>query len=273
MFTRLSASWNLARLCLSVLAKDKELMCFPVLSAATTIIVIASFLVPGYYLIPQLEPDRLQLVVGLACFPFYFATQLVVLFFNTALLCCARKRFEGGDPTVMDGVRAGFDNFGRLCQWAVVGGVVGVVVHQLQRRLPFLARMMGGAWAVVSYFALPVMVFEKVGPRQAVRRSKELIFQRWGETLGAYLGLGAVNGVLALLALLLLAGSGALSLSLASTLPLAVTGVVLALVALVVGIISSCLAHIFQAALYVYAMTNELPSGFQKEVLQGAFRS
>ena len=56
--------------------------------------------------------------------------------------------------------------------------------------------------------------------------------------------------------------------SLAAPIPMLV-----ALLAVLGSILSSCLSHIFQAALYVYALTNEMPGGFQKEVLQGAFRA
>ena len=47
MFERLSRSWGLIKASAGVLAKDKELLVFPLLSAACTLLVAAAFLLLG----------------------------------------------------------------------------------------------------------------------------------------------------------------------------------------------------------------------------------
>ena len=48
MFERFSRSWGLIKASAGVLAKDKELLVFPLLSAICTLIVAAAFLLPAF---------------------------------------------------------------------------------------------------------------------------------------------------------------------------------------------------------------------------------
>ena len=278
MFQRFRASWALTKTCFNVLKQDKELMLFPVLSSLLTVLVACSFIVPGYFAALKMQDfsaGQIKLFAIPATFLFYFATTAVVLFCNTALLSCAKKRFEGGDPTFMDGIRAGFSNLKPILAWAALGGVVGVILKQIEENLGFLGtiitRFLGGAWAVITYFALPVMIFEGVGPRDAITRSKAIISKTWGEALGAYLGLSALTSIFCWLTLLVLIGSTTASIMMSTAYPMGIALAVILVSGIAVAIVSSCLAHIFQAALYVYATTNELPSGFEPEVMKSAF--
>src|SRR5690606_7639399 len=48
VFERISRSWGLIRASAGVLAKDKELLVFPLLSAVCTLVVAAAFLLPAF---------------------------------------------------------------------------------------------------------------------------------------------------------------------------------------------------------------------------------
>ena len=278
MFRRLNQSWALSKTCLRVLAQDKELMLFPVLSGFLTVLVIASFFVPGFFAITHMSEQQ-QSMLGYfsipICFLFYFCTYAVVLFCNTALLSCAKIRFEGGDPTFGDGIRSGMANLGPILSWAAIGGIIGVILKQLEENLGFLGsimrRFLGGAWAVITYFALPVMIFEKKGPREAVSRSKEIIQATWGEALGAYVGFGALNFFIGMCIVASIILSIVLSIAMSTPTPMIVAFVAAFVVVLLASIITSCLSQIFQAALYVYATTKELPSCFEPELVTNAF--
>src|SRR3989475_11630478 len=75
-----------------------------------------------------------------------------------------------------------------------------------RRAIGFLGRIiagaLGAAWGIVTYLVVPVLIFEKIGPWAAVKRSGSLLRQTWGEAAGGYLSLGGIIVLLALPALL-----------------------------------------------------------------------
>lgn len=266
----------LTKACLNVLRKDKELMLFPVLCGLMTVLVTAGFCFPGWKILSASQPgDNLEPMFALLGIGYSFVTYSVIIFFNVAVLACAKKRFEGGDPTLSDGFQAGFSNLGVIFAWAAVGGLVSLIIRQLEENLGFLgivfSRMLGSAFAVVSFFAIPVMVFEKKGPVDAFKRSGEVIKKTWGEALGAYLGFSVLTTIVCWTILFSLVGSIATSVSFSTPVPLEIWGGVSLILVLLTAIVSSCLNQIFQAALYIYATTGEIPSDMGEEMLTRAF--
>ena len=275
MFRRLQASWMLTKACLNVLSQDKELMMFPILCGVITTLCTVGFVFPVVAVV-DMPNENANLYLTALGFAYSFVTYSIVLFFNVAVLSCARIRFQGGDPTIADGFKAGVANLGVICSWAAIGGIVSFLMRQLEENLGFLgailSRLLGGAFAIVSFFAIPVMVFEKVGPGQAFKRSGEIIKKTWGESLGAYLGFSVITTIAAWTIIFGFTGSIAMSISMNSFTPFKVGGVLCLVVLLVAAVLSSCLSQIFQAALYVYATTGEVPSGIGSDMVTDAFK-
>lgn len=65
-----------------------------------------------------------------------------------------------------------------------------------------LAGVLGMAWAVATFFVIPVMIYEKLSPLKAVRRSWEIVKNVWKETLVLKLGFATLFVILGLLGLL-----------------------------------------------------------------------
>jgi hypothetical protein len=152
-----------------------------------------------------------------------------------------------------------------------------VILSILEERLGFLGyllrRLLGGAWAVITFFALPVMIFEKKGAFQAIKESGGIIKKTWGEALSAYIGLGAANSLLTFLGFLgLMAGVG-VGMALGSWVPMAVAGGLAVLYWIGLAVLFSSLTQIFRAALYVYATSGTAPTAFNEEMMKVAFRS
>src|SRR5690606_6938929 len=92
--------------------------------------------------------------------------------------------------------------FGRIVQWAVITATVSVVLSIIRDKLGFLgdivAGLVGGAWEVLTFLTVPVILDEDLGPISALKRSGQLFKQTWGENLVARLGLGLLGVVLML---------------------------------------------------------------------------
>lgn len=279
MFQKISNSWRLAKESWGVLQQDRELMMFPVLSAVATIALMISFFVPVAYVIGSTDApisDGLASFIGYgSVFAFYFIAYAVMLSCNAALLYCAKIRFEGGDPTMKDGFRAVASNFRAILGWAALSATLGVLLAKIEEHLGFagtiIRSFVGGAWTVITYFATPVIIFEGLGPIDGLKQSKAIIEKTWGEALVSVLGIRAAQNVITFLAFLILISGVVAGIMLELPYLALASGVIFMLILLGSSIVFSCLSQIYCAALYVFATTNEPPSAFSRELIEGAF--
>ncbi len=277
MFTALRRSYHIFRESLSVLAKDTELLIFPLLSGIFTIIALAGMVFGGYITgffqrWAAAGDHSLQgnLLGYAALFVWYFVSWFIVLFFNVAIIHCAKIRLDGGDPTIADGFRASMQHIGRIAAWALISATVGIILRIVAERAKFLgkliASLLGAAWAIATYFIVPVMIFEKRSLRDSVRQSTELIRKTWGESLVAAGGIGAFTMILVLPSLAMPIVGFMIS-------GPAFLGGLLAMVIYWLGlaIVTSALSGIFRTALYLYASEGRSPEGFNADYVQNAF--
>jgi Family of unknown function (DUF6159) len=275
-------SWQLAKQCWRVLMLDGELLLFPLMSGAAMLLVMASFFVPLWSsgaLQAASEHHHHHVTVTqdpalfIAYFAFYLVSYFVIIFFNSALVSCALIRLRGGTPTVADGLSAAMKCLPAILGWALLSAVVGMVIQAIEERVGFLGRLVVGfiglSWAIASYFVIPTIVTENVGPVEALKRSAAIIKKTWGETLTVQVGLTVVAFLGGLVAMVVIVGGGAL-------MPVSpvLGGSVMALgvVAFFAAIVVTATLHaILTAALYLYAADGKVPQNFDNALLKNAF--
>jgi hypothetical protein len=259
MFSTIQRSYAIFTQSLGVLRQDKEILVFPVLSGIFTILAFSGIVfggvVTGYFQRLAESGDRsLEAnVMGYGIlFVWYFVNWFIVLFFNVGVVACARIRLEGGDPTVADGFRAARENLGRIATWALISATVGLILRIIAERSKLIgaliARFLGAAWAIATYFVVPVMIFEKRGAKDSMSSSTQLIRKTWGESLVAAAGVGIIIMLLGIAGLVLPVIGFFIS----------PTAVVIGLAAMVLywvvlSILSSALTGIYRTGLYLYA--------------------
>jgi hypothetical protein len=278
VFERLSNGWQLAKQSLTVLMLDKELLIFPFLSGISCIAVLASFALPlwntqyGAAIFEEgaIPEDPLTYLI---LFAFYFANYFVIVFFNSALVACAIIRFRGGDPTVADGLSAAFARLPQILAWTAVTASVGFVLRIIESRSEkvgqIITGLLGMGWSAVTYFVVPVLVVEKTGPVDAVKRSLSILRKTWGESLGANFGIGFICFLPNLLGIAMLFG-GVVSLGANPVLGSAQIACGIAVV-LITSLVSSALSTILLGALYIYASEGRPPQYYDDNLFQNAF--
>lgn len=280
--SRISRSFDLFGSSWNVLRRDRELLALPVISGVVSIVVFASFLLPGYLsldsrttidefgrLTETLEPTVWTYVLGAA---FYVVSAFFVIFFNAALVHATNQRLDGGDPTLASALAGAWARRGLILRWAIVSATVSMIIRQIQENGGLIGRLLGGligiAWGVVTFLVLPTLVIEGLGVRDALSRSAASVRTTWGENLIGQGGLG-LAGVIFSLPILGLGAIGALLLADSVVLGLTIiAAAILALMALVV--VLSALGVIYQTALYRFA-THGVVEGFPAPALRGAF--
>jgi len=284
MFQRIANGWELTKQSWSLLKSDKQLMVFPILSSAACFLVLASFALP---MVATMDWSRLSdpdgrvhyfngPVAYLVAFAFYFTNYFVISFFNAALIGAAMRKFEGESASVRDGLAVAASRLPQLLGWALVAATVGMVLRMISERAGLIGKivigLIGMVWSIATYFVVPVLVVEGVGPIDAVKRSGAIIRKTWGESLTANVGIGVIVMFATLLALLP-AIAGIATTAAADTAVPAVIGIVATvLLLLVISLVASTLQVILVAAVYRYAATGLVPEQFDGATLRQVFR-
>ena len=275
MFEKFSRSWELVKASAGVLRSDKELMLFPLISGAATLVVMATFLIPVFALrIFEQGVGVGGVVLG---FLFYFCQYSVIIFFNCALVGAAMIRLEGGDPSLRDGFDAARSRLPSILGYAAIAATVGVFLQALKNKdNNFIVRLigsgLGAAWTLATFLVVPVLVSRDIGPIDALKESITLLTRTWGENAIGNVGIGAAFGLITFL--FLLVGAGLTFAAYQVSLPLAIgIGVLFLIGVLLLGIYQAALSGVYSAALYRYAVSHEAPAAFRGAMLEDAFRN
>ncbi|MGA3053049.1 MAG: DUF6159 family protein [Candidatus Korobacteraceae bacterium] len=275
----LSRSWHLLGQSFAVLKSDKELMWLPVLSAmfclaATAIILGIGLLVmmpPGPFPHDAAQQKLLGKAMAPFIFLFYFVTYSLGIYFNVALVSIASNRLAGGDATLNDGLQIAWKRKWSILQWALLAATVGMLLQTLERRLSVLGRVLtritGFVWALASFFVVPLLAAEDIGPVEALYKSTQMFRRTWGEEVAGSFSFGLVFLLLMLPGLLL----PVLGARLGQTEMLA-GAAVMVIYWLLLGVANSAAQGIFVAALYRYATKQEVSAGYDRDDLSGAWQ-
>ena len=274
MFRTIGHTIELMKMSWRVLMLDRELLLFPLMAGASLLVLLAAAAAAGGAAgtFGRLAADGggssvtgADAAIGLA---FAFGASAIVIFFNSALVAAALERLRGGDPDVRSGLRAAAARLPQILAWALISVIVTAILQALRERgglAGAVAAMIGGvAWGLATFFVIPVLVAEGVGPIEAIRRSASLLRETWGRQVASNFGFG----VLGLAAVLAAVAVGALLFAAHPVLGVA-AGVTVA--ALGLGAVQA-LEGVFKAALYDYARGHD-PHGFDRATLGGAYRA
>jgi len=203
IFDRFSNGWNIAMNSWAVLKENRQLILFPILSGISMMLVIASFVLIAFASVgwdyTAFNDIRGQgtLVNYLFVFGYYLINYFIIVFFNTALIHCTHLYFNGEKPTIRQGIQFALSRIGVILSWAAFAATVGTALRILQDNLgsigKFVTGLIGIVWSIATFFVVPVIAYERLGPLAAFKRSTELMRQKWGERLGAGFSFGLIQ--------------------------------------------------------------------------------
>lgn len=203
-----------------------------------------------------------------------------------ALVSAADEVLAGRTPDDAACRSAARSRLGALIGWGVISAIVGLVVGAIRgdgdsgiasailRSLA--AGVVAAAWAVITFFALPVIVLDKVGAGAAIKRSAGLVRSTWGETIGGSVRIGARFGLMFTLpGVLLLAGGIVLAIAVGG--PAVAAAAVLVIIGLGLmlwgAVLMSTCRNVFGVALYRWATGGGALGPYSEDDLRGAVRT
>ncbi|MFW6059405.1 MAG: DUF6159 family protein [Phycisphaeraceae bacterium] len=285
MFATLSRSWEFAKVSYRMLWDHKQLLVFPIISTVAATIVIASFLLPlwgtGTLQHWQEFTDTSGDTGGhywlwFVLFLFYFCNYLVIVFFNSGLTACVLQVLRGEAPTLGHGFSMASKRLPQIVAWAAFAAVVGVLIKVIEnsheKAGAIIAAVLGSAWTALTYFVVPVIVIEGLGPIGAFKRSVGTLKESWGTALVGNFSMGLLS-ILVMLPLILIAG-GLVFLGFTSgSLPLLVLGIAVGAMLVVIGAAASSAADmVFTVLLYHWATGEMMPAEVDTQGFEEAFR-
>jgi hypothetical protein len=267
--SRIKRGWGLTKKSWALLNTHRELIRFPLYGALVTIPLAIVFFGPGLYLLDQKSYGGAipVLVAGI------YVLSVVGTYFAVGLAAAANKIFQGGEATVSDGLAVARSRFPEICGWAALSTAIGLLMGLLENQGgvfgQIAARLVGLAWTLVTFMAVPVLAIEGTGPFGTLKRSATIFKDKWGQQITGNLAIGGAIALLGVLPAALLIAAGVLlwPSSGAAAVPLILFGTVIMFVAL---LIDKALSGVFGVALYRYAVEGEAVGGFTPEELESA---
>jgi len=261
---RVTAGWELSVRCLQLMKTQPGLLAVPVIS---TVVIVVLFILAA--VVASALPGILALLWWLAALAVMAGIgvggQAVIVHRIGSVL-------RGGTCTNAQAFAAVVPKWRTLLAWGAISLSVGVAIRSLERRgglVGLVLRIVGVAlaiaWSALTFFMVPVIVFEDLTVRDAIRRSRELVRDNWGE---------GVVGVGVLTAMLNLVFLGVVVLGVLLITAHALVLALMVFLAAIVGsnLLSAVASPVFVVVLYNYATCREISFGFDEADLVGVFR-
>lgn len=269
--TRISNGWELAKLSFATINKNRSLLLFPIISLFSLVVVLATFAGGTFFLAgdkieAMLEDDQSGRMWGYGIvFLYYLINYFVIVFFNAALIHCAVKTLNDEETSVSDGISFAFSKVDKILGWSVLSATVGTllqILHDAGKIGQFVASLIGIAWSILTFFVVPVLIYEDKGVIESVKESGRLIKAKWGESLAANVSFGFFHfaGILLAIAVGIMLASVNLALGI-------VAGVA---IALFVSTLISAAQTVFVAAVYNHVTGGPI-GNFDGDTLDSVF--
>jgi hypothetical protein len=258
--TLLASAW-------AALRHDRELIGLPVIGALVGVLAILPLLVVAFV------PDDSGAVVAIVGVLMVLVFAIVTTFFAVALAAGAHERMNGGDPTISSSLRVAWTRKWSVVGWALLSTTVGLVLRVIEERLGFIGaiiRFLGGvAWALASYFVLPIIATNDINPIEALKLSGTTFKNRWSSAVRVELRM-----TLYVIGLFVLGAVGVFAVVVAanSSLALAVLlGILIGVPFVGAVLVLNALSSYVRVVLYRYAVGMPTP-GFAPAMLQAAVK-
>lgn len=276
MFEKIENSWKLAKECWRVLMLDKEMLAYPIINAILSIgvIIIAYFGLVELGLVgqgkdnPLTENEKVLTWVLLAIT--VYGIIFIQSFSQTAVIAAALIRLRGNNPTLLDGFNVAALKVLHIAVWSFVHFLFGIVRSLIMSLFKgkFVRERVGdlieSGWNVLTVFIIPIIIVENTNVYDALKRSKSLLKEKWGEAIGLEVGFYSLAWIIAIpLALIFVLGF-----HLYETSPiLSITVFSVAVIfTIATSAIYSALTGISKAVMYNFATGNKIPTGFDQNI-------
>jgi hypothetical protein len=274
MLSKLGNGWVIVCECILIIIEDISLLCLGLLGGLISTLVFLTFLGPISGLPPWHWPkDQLSTLQILGLLGLLFFVHAITLFFDAALVSCGIAKMEGKDSDVFAGLKTAALRIWPIFKWAIFTAALGLLLKIAEyaksstKITAFIFFFTEFTWSIVSFFALPIIIVEGIGPVQTIQKSEDLCHSAWGEQLAGRFSINQIYCLIAAPFLTLIYHSYRVHGSVLNF--SGILGITLVFICLQ---LRNLCTNLFKAALYHYAVSGEAKY-FSQEVLSGALEA
>ncbi|MHB1708864.1 MAG: DUF6159 family protein [Thermoplasmataceae archaeon] len=276
MFERMKAGWRLAKQVRHSVSKDRTLYLFPILSGLVGVFLFAMTFLALFISFPvgSSGSDYLYLLG-------FILAYIIVGFFSTYFLMSmliAYRAYAGGNSiSFRSAMSQGWEFKTQILEWAVFYTILVMILRVIESRFRGIVQLLvatAGSLmiAMATFFAVPAILNNKVGPIKAVEESVSTIKKNFGPTFGgvAYVDLYTLiftlGGFLIILLFIFLSSSVA-------SLLIMISGIAAGLIIMAFGLILNyTYLNVLKLVLFDYVNGKGLPEGFNEVDIKNAIR-
>jgi hypothetical protein len=268
----------------AVVKANRYLLGYPIRAGVASIVVVVVLGGPAAVIAASSDSDVAAGIALALLIVAALVSAVVVARFQGGLVAAADKALRGEESSYEQGMRDSAGHTGTLASWGLINGTVGVVLGTLQSGggqsgiIGIVLRIVGAlvsvAWAAITFFVVPVIIFESLGAVPSIKRSASILKERWGPAVSGVVRIGLRLIVLLYLpGFLLIFAGGWIAISgddpASITLGALLFGAGL-LLCIVGGIVNSTVRSVFGVALYRFATTGQALGPFTEDQLVGS---
>ncbi|MEK7463504.1 MAG: DUF6159 family protein [Patescibacteria group bacterium] len=279
---RFKASKIIVRESWNILKQEREIMWFPVISSLTTTVALLIIGIIYYAVVLGGNLSGLNfennafssnvLVYG-GLLIYYIVIFFIANFFQAGLFIIVNGRFSGQNLSFSDGIRGAKAHIGKIFAWSVINATVGMILRIISDKSKLIgkivAAVLGGAWAILTYFSLPSLVIGNMSVKDSFKESAAIIRKTWGESLIINFGVGLFFMLITFFTTVIAIG---ICILVPTFYVLVLVTILFVVFIIVVSIISTTLGSIFKLALFTYARTGQIPQGFSPDIVRAAVK-
>lgn len=243
------------------LKKNTDLIKLPIITLVIAIaFAIAEFFVAAEYITKHQTSAVIAILVSILILAAIIT--FVGIYINSIFYMCVTERLQGKTCSINEGFQKVKPLTGKIIGWTLLSICVSAILNLLENLGwigDILMAILGTAWSVLSYFVMPIMIVNNIGPIDAIKQSASLFKNKWRRNfrLGGYYFLI----ITAIMVTLFAIGSSFKSMT---------AYVILGILFVCYMIFARIMSVIISSALYLYTGKNITPEGFAPEYLDNA---
>ncbi len=193
VFQRISNGWRIGLRGLAIIRDHPKLIIYPVLTGLALIsLSVLFFFIALFIKDPYVTGWDVHFggtLDWVALFVYGLASVFISTFIQVALVYNIDRVFDNEEIDIMAGLEHSSQRIGKVFTWAVFAATVGGILRFVEENFGTFGRLVSGifglAWGLITYFVIPILTFEDLGPLESARRSADIIKAKWGSTIGA----------------------------------------------------------------------------------------
>ncbi|MCB0966370.1 MAG: hypothetical protein KDB37_06005 [Ilumatobacter sp.] len=280
MFRRMRQGWELTKKSWGVIREHPKLLRLPLVGGVLALIAVALIAGPGLFLVASDSAetsDDLLVYLGYGLIALgSFVASCIVIYYNVILAAAADQALQGREPDIAAAKAIAGRRRGTIIGWAIVSAIVSLVFSLIRDKGGAVGNILGSigaaAWGFVTFLVIPVIALEDIGPIDAVKRSGNLVKQRWGQQATGNVVIGGIASIAMFIGIALGVLGGVLIVAggVAATsggIGLVVVGIVIAVMA---GLAAGATKGVFGVALYHFSAEHRALGPFSETELAHA---